>query len=512
MVGTSQPPPRRASALGCTHTHPFRVVRDYSPRMGAKSVVAEGASGSGVAPCGAREEKRLSLPPFRISIVVLFALLAFATLLQVGHNARYRQFSPIDELQHFDYLVKAPLLEFPGSGDKIGQEAARAETCSRLDSVSDAGIPACVAAPDQVDVGLLQEQGYNTAYIHPPGYYFIDGVIGRGIGVIPGIEIGTLLAARLAGIVWVWAAVLFLWLLLAELGASLWSRATLIVIVLTAPTVMHAFGTVNPDATAIAIGAAALWAAIRWEKKRTGFWILPLFALIATLTKVTNLVGIGVVLAYLAVPVVHAMERTSATKFRGRWTITADGRERLKAIGFTALPIVFAALVWRFIQIKLQVISPNDIPMSKASMADAFPFAAFTASWHQTFSPLQGGYLAPFLRSTLNQTMQGLVDLLLVAGAGLGALLVPVGSRSRRIALVALGLAVACGPLLVIFNYLVNQIYVVIPPRYGLSLVPALAVAAVPALEKRWGARIGGVVAALAAAGVFLAIAVPAAA
>ena len=104
----------------------------------------------------------------------------------------------------------------------------------------------------------------------------------------------------------------------------------------------------------------------------------------------------------------------------------------------------------------------------------------------------------------------GFVDLALMAGAVAGAVLAGVGTRARRLAVAALVLAVLLGPLLVVFNTVVQGIYVVIPPRYGLALVPALAAAAVPALRHRAGLVLGAVVAGSAGLAALAALAFPA--
>ena len=124
----------------------------------------------------------------RTAAVVLGLLLVFTAVLHVGHVLRYRTLSPVDELQHLDYLIGAPTGRFPGSGDKFGQESLRIETCSRLDEGFDAKVQPCVTDPSVVlEPEDFQEDGYNTAYIHPPTYYAAGGIVGRAIdAVVPG--------------------------------------------------------------------------------------------------------------------------------------------------------------------------------------------------------------------------------------------------------------------------------------------------------------------------------------
>jgi hypothetical protein len=424
-------------------------------------------------------------------MAVLAALLLFGAVIQIGHVARYRLVSPIDELQHLDYLVRAPRLDIPGSGDLVGQEAARSETCSRIDSPFDAAVVACVPNDRDVDVSKLQEQGYNTAFIHPPTYYFVDGVIARAIdAVVPGDQ-GVLTTGRLAGVVWTLAAIALLWLLMQELDAGLLATSIVVVVLVTAPTVMHGASTVNPDGTSLAMGAGMLWAALRWERRRSGIWLVALFAALSVGTKVTNLVGVGVALAYLGWP----LARTLPARWRARaedGLLDPEAKQRLLAVVVPTAAVLVVAAVWRVTQGALQIIPPSQVPMITPVLVDRFPLVEFGSSWHATFSPLQNPWYAPFLRTRMVIFMAGVGDLVVIAGAFAGAVLADRGSRERRIAVIALLTAVACGPALVLFNYFLQGIYTPIPPRYGLSLLPAMAAASVPALRRRSGLVLGG--------------------
>lgn len=448
----------------------------------------------------------------RTSALVLALLLLFAGAVQVGHVARYRRISPIDELQHLDYLIRVPRGQIPGSGDQFGQDSLRIETCSRLDEGFDQQVPPCVTDPAvTLDPAVFQEGGYNTAYIHPPTYYLVDGLVARAIdAVVPGDQ-SLLTTGRLAGLVWALAAVVFLWLLLAEVGAGLLARAALIVIVVSAPTILHATSTVNPDGSAVAVGAAILWAVLRWERGRLAAWVPIVCAVAVAATKVTNLAATGVVVGYLLVGALT--ERRAAAAGARRWDrqrpwgSLAD-RVRM-ALGIVLVTMVVAGM-WAVAQKLLEEVPPETLPMSVRTAASSFPIAELASSWHQTVSPLRGPYLAPFLRTTPVTVMAGLVDLALMVGAVVGTVLAPAGSRARRLGAVVLAMTVLLPPVLVVFNALVPKVYVVIPPRYGISLVPALVAAAVPLVRRRSWGYATSVVAVLAGGAVVAALAFPA--
>jgi len=302
--------------------------------------------------------------------------------------------------------------------------------------------------------------------------------------------------------------VVFLWLLLAELRAGLAVRASVIAIVVSAPMVLHAVATINPDGSAVPIGAALVWSVLRWERGRLRAWVPLLVVGLAGATKVTHLSAVGLVIIYLLAAAWAGRTRAeSPPEGRRRWS---DLPREVRMVGAMVVITGATALAWFVAQRLLQVIPPDSVPMSVRTAYVEFPWAQIPAAWHQAVSPLQSPYLAPFLRNRLVTVSAGFVDLALVAGAVIGTVLASPGSRERRLGWTALATAILLGPLLVFFNALVPHIYVPIPPRYGLALVPALAAAAVPALRKRLGTWVVGALAVAAGSGALLAGAFPA--
>jgi len=466
-------------------------------------------------------------PSRAVAAIVLVLLLAFTATVHVGHVLRYRQLSPVDELQHLDYLIRAPRGDIPGSGDLFLQESARIQTCARLDEGFDAVVPPCVT-DDQVmlDIKAFQEAGFNTAFIHPPTYYLINGVLARVIdAAIPG-EQSLLTTGRLAALVWSLAGVVFMWLLFAELRARLWARAALIVIIVSAPVVLHGSATVNLDGTAIFFGSAILWAALRWERGKLGAWAPVLLSALAAGTKVNNIVAVGVAVLYLGfsewqsrrdpeeVEEVEGVEGARVADGQDGSVVVARRTTwftpRLRVAFAMLAATVVVSVAWLVAQRLLQVLPPTEIPMIIRFRIDRFPLTELTTSWHQAVSPLQSPYLAPFLRTRPVLAMSGVIDLALMAGAVAGAVMAQRVSREKRIAIVALALAVLLGPALVVFNAVVQDVYVVIPPRYGLALVPALAAAAIPVLRRSVGIVMVSVLAVAAGGAVLLAVLFPA--
>ncbi len=457
-------------------------------------------------------------PPRAVRAAVLLVLVLVACGINLGHVWRYDEVSPIDEAQHLDSLIRIPRGDLIGSGERMGQETLRIETCHRIDSPFDAAVPPCEPGAPPLDVTTFQEEGYNTAYIHPPTYYFVDGVLARVVdAVLPG-DHDLLTTGRLAGLIWVVGGVVFLWLLLDELDAGLVARSALILLAVTAPTVLHGSATVNPDATALMTGAAVLWAALRWERERVGAWLPLALTALAAATKVTNLMGVAVVLLYL---VLRAVSRSGLTDEPRWWTWRVarahllapggTGRRLLAMVAGMLGVVVTVSFAWFIGQKLLEVAPPSTVPMVYRYQFDRFPFTDIATSWHQTISPFVERYVAPFLRTRTVLTTAAVVDLLLVAGPVAGTILAGRRTRERTLGVAALVVLPLVGPVLALFNAVVQGLFVVVPSRYGLSIVPALLGASVPVLRRRVPLAVGCVVAAAALLGVVSAIAWPAA-
>jgi hypothetical protein len=474
----------------------------------------EGAGRGGGDSAGERSDR----PRRVVRMVVLAALVVIACGINLGHMWRYTEVSPIDEAQHLDSLIRIPRGDLIGSGERMGQETLHIETCHRIDSAFDAAVPPCTPDDVELDATTFQEEGYNTAYIHPPTFYVVDGLVARVIdAVLPG-EHDLLTTGRLAGLMWVISGVVFMWLLLDEIGSGLVARSSLILIAVTAPTVLHGSATVNLDATALTAGAAVFWAILRWERGRARAWLPLALTGLAAATKVTNLMGVLVVLVYLVVRAIVLTEAVEGSPWwswsglRGRFLDGGSAARRLLSLVAGMIGVIaLISMVWFVAQKMLEVAPPSTIPMVYRYHFARFPFTEMAAAWHQTVSPFVEHYVPPFLRSRTVLTMAGIVDLLVVAGPVAGTIMARRGSRERSLGVSVLIVMPLIGPLLVLFNALVQSLYVVIPSRYGLSIVPALLAASVPAMRRRVPLVIGSVAAVLALYGVVACIVWPAA-
>ena len=120
----------------------------------------------------------MSTKPTLLDRAALTFCVALAVLVVALHVREYRPLSPIDELQHLDYLYKAPSGHIVARGERIGEAALREETCRGLDAPI--ALPSCTA-PAPLDPDEFQERGFNTASVHPPTYYFLTGTAAKAV-------------------------------------------------------------------------------------------------------------------------------------------------------------------------------------------------------------------------------------------------------------------------------------------------------------------------------------------
>ena len=432
--------------------------------------------------------------------VVLLVLLA--GVLSWGHVWRYTTVSPIDELQHLDYLIKVQNGEMVGNGDLFGQSALRIETCHRLDAEFDLYIPPCVEGDVVLTPEEFQEGGFNTASIHPPTYYAIDGFVARVIDrVLPG-QHDWLTTGRLAGSLWLMAAAMMLWFLFRELSADRMSAFSLTAALIASPTVLHAVATINPDGSALFVGAAIVWAVIRWERAAAPFWLPVAVAAFAAATKVTNLVAVALVLIYLLGRV--AWKAGSGGTGLRSWLGEqfSENKQIFRMMAAILGAVGAVSVVWLGITRLIQTLPASEIPMVERYRIASFPVEGLVESWRQTVSPLSTPYLAPFLRNNGIILFTGLVAFWVLGAAVASTIRSAPGSRSRILGCASLLTVALAGPALVVFNAVVQGIYVVIPIRYALAAVPALAASGIPIAST----RVGRVVVSIFATGMVLAV------
>ena len=387
------------------------------------------------------------------------------------HVHAYQRLSPIDELHHADYLIKAANGQLLRRGDVIGPEARREGACRGVDAP---GFP-----PGNCDdESWLDGREFNTEEIQPPAYYFLTGWAARALR--PFLGTSSLVAAgRMVGALWAAAGVAALWAVLALLGVSVLARWAVAVLVVTAPVVLHASTTVTNDATGLVAGGAVLLAAVAWEKRRVPGFVVVLATVVGVSLRLTNFLGAGLVILYL---VLRAVLPAAGREDRDRRTPRSS---LLMAAGVAGATVV-TGLAWVALGSAVARVGPLANPNTFNQQVAGISFDVVLGQTGAAVSPFRDPYLTPFLRTVPIRTMAQLTNwLMLGAAVGLAALAYR-GSRGESIGASAFASAVATGPLVTLTNYVFQGAFYEIPTRYGLSLVPAFAVALGLSLDKAW--------------------------
>jgi hypothetical protein len=408
------------------------------------------------------------------------------------HVRAYTVLSPIDELQHLDYLDQASRFGLVQPGERVGELAMREEACRGIDAPGFV-TPPCDApelSPDQ-----FQELGINTASSHPPVYYVVAGLGARLIDALPGID-SFLTAGRLTGTLFLAAGVVLTYVLARRLRARAAAAMGAAGLVATTPVVLHSSAVVNNDAPSLLIGAGVVLAALAVAEGRLRPWSLALLTMVATSLKVTNLAVVGCALLVLLMSSGYrALSDPRSSRFKAATT------HMLWPVVIGGLALV-PPLAWAIVGHANAVSDAPVAPMTANSQVESIGIDHFVANLFSTLTPVQNAYVSLSLNTPLIVTLMIGFNLVLAAavvGRGWGGSSDDVATLVARASLLCMLLA---GPLFVLLVFAFAGSYVAIPPRYGLSLVPAAAaVLAVAASSRRIG-RVGlplvGVVSVLA--------------
>ncbi len=316
---------------------------------------------------------------------VLASLLVLIALLGMLHIAQSPKVSPFDEFVHFDTLEKNSRLVLVGRGERISQTTMREVACHGMDLTWE--FDSCDAAT--YDYNRFPNLGFNTAHTASPLYYGLTGLAGRFVEfAVPSID-SLLTASRLAGISWALLSAGLLWLLLGEFSIPYSIRFFVIVLIATAPTVLHLSSIVNPDITGIAGGAAVAWLTVRWERGASPAWLLAVVGALTVLGKPLNAMVVGAMVVYLAIRYLQ-QRRTSGV---------GESRPPMRGIIALIAGILIGAVPWIIIQSSLATVPEMDIPMIREFAGGTLTLADITSQFTAVVSPLRAAYMPVLLVS-----------------------------------------------------------------------------------------------------------------
>jgi hypothetical protein len=413
-----------------------------------------------------------TLAPYLIAFLLAF-IPAFI------HIVQYRQFSPIDELRHLDYALQITRGQVPKLGDKLGQDAMREEACRGIDfQWLD---PPCDSI--RFKPAAFRDDGWQTAYPHPPLYYILSGISGRilrGLGILDGAIDGARLMSALLfgfGFATTFAAG-------RQLGVRSFPLLAGLGLLITLPGALHSASIVTPDSFAMLAGGGALLAAVLWKKNLLSTrWLIVVGALVG-FTKLTNLVMLLAVVAWL---VTYAlMQKRSDQKIASL----------IKApiLMFSAGALTSGA--WIFLQSLRATISADIVPQTITMKFNGIPplkhllNPEILLTW---FPPGIGFDNARFFNQYVS-LMRSLVFPILIGALIVSALRTHKGNDIASMSLFT-GLAGLVGaPAFIIGITLTSGVLIRAEGRYAVCLLPVYVIAVASQSKGRVGDALLGLI------------------
>lgn len=436
----------------------------------------------------------------RIDWLAVGALFLISLVLVGLHVRAYTTLSPIDELQHLDYVVKAGDFEPPHVNDLVGFEAMSEAACRSVDAPGYIG-PRC--GLDEYDPEDFQENGVNTAASQFPFYYTATGLATRAIEAT-GILESPVTAARMVGALWAGAAWSVIWYVLALLRIARPRRVVALAALIATPFTLFHAATVNADGVLMLTGAVVVLATLKFEARRLNGWLLLAIYAGLFFVEATNILAIAPAVAYLAVRV---SLRPDASTFR----------RVLPALAISMV-LLFRVRIAKSIHRFLFPASPrtNRSTMFADNAADGVVWDTVLAQLDTLFTPVNYAFVPGFLASERTAAMQEIVNWLLI-GAMFAVAIGATASRSTngrpesaelaiaderiawltRFGIVAL---IAAGPFYTFsFAYFSNADFPA-QARFALPLVIFMVVGLAGALTTRWAMAIAATIVTLASA------------
>jgi hypothetical protein len=438
----------------------------------------------------AAPESSSSCPAWWVRWWPYLVVIAVAVLASSLHVAQYKELSPIDETRHVDYL--AQLVDdgyIVKQGDKIGDVAMRLEACRGID------LPGWAPPPcntKRFDPAAFRDDGFNNAINNPPAYYLVTGAVAK-VATTLGISNNLLDPARVFGGFWL-AAGLALALYAGELlGLRRVPLVSAAVLFALAPDPLFMASIVNPDAASVFAGAVVFVAALLWERGRLRVGWLAGAAAIAASFKMTNLIGVGIVVAWLLIQA-YAVWRREATE-TGR-----SARSYVIACAVLVGAAVAVTLLWMAIASSRATVDALRLQSNLQFYHPAFPADSLLIrrNLFSLFPPL-GTLRAPELQRRVIHDATVVTAWLAIAAILAAALRFSIRDRISTLGFSTAAVLVAAGPGFIVSTWLVNRVIFQPSPRYAMSAIPILIVLTAAMVRGRVATICIGVFAALVA-------------
>lgn len=420
----------------------------------------------------------------RVDWLICAGLFVVSLFVVALHVRSYPPLSPVDEFQHLDYVLKASRFDIPVRSERAGFEAMAEAACRGVDSPGFV-VPECGLGA--YDPEVFPERGINTAASQTPIFYLITGLVSR-VMVSVGLVESMLTAARLLGGVWLGLASALMWRTMAELGIRRRSRGFPIVMFAVTPLVVFHHATVNADNVLYFCGAGILHLTVLFERERLKWWWLVTAFVVAIAVEPTSVLVIGLSVGYLSLGAVS----------QSRWKIEHLG---VAVGGFAAVMVTKGVVIPKMMSAWLPPVpGAPSAPMQTVNRSTGLSLDMVLEQVPRVFSPIQNTFLSFPLQSSITIVVLQLTNWLLL---GLASVLAFGSAQDRslvRLSRLVLIAMLAAGPFYTLYYALASSTDYPAPGRFGLPLLPALAVCAAGAIQVRAGLLAAGL---LASVGVF---------
>lgn len=415
----------------------------------------------------------------RLTDWIACVVLVLASLgLGLVHVPAHKSVSPIDEYVYIDYLAKVPTQLFVHEGEETGEYARHYLACHGVRTIGYYPAKMCKHTKASGD-SPFPNKGYTSADLYTPLYFGATWLMAQPLQFFGVHDLVT--AGRYTGVTWLAAAAVLMYLALRRLKIP-WEVSAGAALLLVGSLPAYWSNTyISTDATALFAGSLMFFGlALLQQRARGATWLFVVFAVIASLLKLQNLMAVA---AAALVLLIQGFLRATAT----------EGSVRRRVGRFFKHPLVLAAIaavaggvaaqgVWVVIR-KLSAVGP--FPDQGVSR----PFGKTEAIQEalKFFPGVSIGALNPSdfgLQAVIASTLLAWV---IVAGV-LGLLaLSHRGSIAETLAGASLVVALLAGPVLAVANIAVSGYYFALPARYGMALLPFfVACGAFLSAKKAW--------------------------
>lgn len=402
---------------------------------------------------------------FRRILGPLLLVLASLAVVLV-HVPQHTQISPIDEYVYIDYVAKVPTQLFVHQGDETGSYARNYLSCHGVALFGDMARDFC--DKPMGPQGAYPYNGLTSTDIYTPLYFASTWVLAQPLlffGVSDLVE-----AARYTGFVWLASAALLLFFTFRRLKVGALLATAIGLAVIGSAPVFWSNTYVSTDSPTIFAGALLGYLLVRLQGRQILSWALVAAASVATLLKVQNFAAVTVVIFCLIAAAASAAWASRAET--GMTKALIRDKRVLTAALMAAVPLVLEVL-WLGFRSVQSVGSGADQRAGQQVSRDVLIGEVFK------FFGTAADNAVPLGVANYSATITSHVLSWLVIAGVLGT--IAVGSRhlvTHAISLGTLILALTLGPALVVATWVLVGIYVPLPERYGLSLMPLMLIPA----------------------------------